>query len=673
MIVIPAHARQVLAAESPILGDVELPSACAHYLGEASDAVARYRADLLEAQHELSRGHSAGLRAMVDTLETRLSPGALALERSVHIAKPAFERFAAEIDRIHTDARLLIARVDTQLELIRGQNYSLQQLADRCGVPLRGSWNDGPPLTMPWPAAADGCATLAALDAEQQMLRGHHEAMWAAIVQTWRGAALDIMADGRVWESLRAEREAAERVLLGSLGDTPIGQLLAISAATVAGRRSTVAYGVSGELWGVRRELLPLATEHPALTQLIGTSSGRAVWQHPPDPAVVAARWARLTPGARQQLIEQVPWVIGNLPGVPFAARDRANRLLLEHYALRHGELSPECVELLGELATVLLADEQPPASIVSLSLEGEIPMLAVGYGDLDAAASVTWQVPGMDSDAHRALGTWDVASRRLFWEQGALLSEGSTTSPAAAAPAQQAVVAFLAYDTPNLVTVLFASAARVGARRLAAELDGTAATRARNTRLTNLAVAAHSYGTPVAANALTQTHHRVHSLTLVGSAGLDGERVGSFDELNVQRDSEGRPRVYSTMAAGDQLAPLGAALADRVQPNPQAVYAGREGIAGAYLFSSDGSGTLLPTDGHSVIGEGLRGFLGTHASEGQGYFDRGTQSLRGIAGTTLGRLEHVAGGLRLAEPPDSPDAPDRLTAARAIVSKGTP
>ena len=100
-------------------------------------------------------------------------------------------------------------------------------------------------------------------------------------------------------------------------------------------------------------------------------------------------------------------------------------------------------------------------------------------------------------------------------------------------------------------------------------------------------AVIAHSYGTPVTANALTLTRYPVQSFTMLGSAGLDGKVVGTLSDLNIERDRWGAPRVFTTQAAGDQLAPLGAALSDRAQPNPGAVAAGQDHIPGAYVACS--------------------------------------------------------------------------------------
>lgn len=671
---IPSSAEEVLPSESPILGCPDEPSAVARYLGGTADGVAQYRAALQRAQHTLDLVQSDGVAEISGKIGQRLEVGAVALNQTAVTARSAFEHYAAEIDRIHAAARCVHTRVEGSLAVIRGQRDTIDEICRVLGARVDFHWPAGPPVVMPalalgLPApgagrigvlAHDGGATTGGA-AEALAVRAQYEPLWAAAVSRWRGAVDQIDADIDEWRRLFDDRSSAELALLTALNSTALGQLVTVSETTIAARRSIVAFGFSGELWGVTRPPVSPATEHALLVQLMGTRSGADIWHTPPAPARIAESWNELTPSEQQQLIAEVPWVIGNLPGLPFHVRDQANRRLLEYYALHHDGLSPESVELLRELTSALQDDTgSPPVSVVALNLSGSIPMVAVGYGTLDTSSSLTWEVPGMSSDAHLALGSWHQASQNLYGTQERLLNAQRKHTRSRGGVAQApGVVAFLAYDTPHLLSVLFAQSARTGAHRLAAELDGAAATRAHGVPLPTHAVIAHSYGTPVTANALTLTRYPVQSFTMLGSAGLDDEVVRAFSDLNIERDHAGAPRVFTTQAAGDQLAPLGAALSDRAQPNPGAVAAGQDHIPGAYVFGSDGWGALLSTDGHSVIGAGDRGLLGGNASTGRGYLDTDTQALVGAAATSLGALPHVPGGLtRNGQPVLSPDTP---------------
>ena len=671
---IPSSAEGVLPSESPILGCPDEPSAVARYLGGTADGVAQYRAALQRAQHTLGLVQSDGVAEISGKIGQRLEVGALALNQTAVTARSAFERYAAEIDRIHAAARWVHTRVEGSLAVIRGQHATIDEICRVLGARVDFHWRAGPPLIMPalalgLPASGAGAIGVVSHDegesagtgAEALAVRARYEPLWAAAVSRWRGALDQIDADIDEWRRLFDDRSGAELALLTALNSTALGQLMAVSETTIAARRSIVAFGFSGELWGLTRPPVSPATEHTLLVQLIGTRSGADTWHTPPAPNQIAEGWNELTPAAQQQLIAEVPWVIGNLPGLPFHVRDQANRRLLEYYALHHDGLSPECVELLRELTTALQNDTgDPPVTVVALNLSGSIPMVAVGYGTLDTSSSLTWEVPGMSSDAHLALGSWHQASQNLHGAQERLLNaQRDDAGSQAGAVHAPAVVAFLSYDTPHLLSVLFAESARTGAHRLAAELDGAAATRGQGVPLPTHAVIAHSYGTPVTANALTLTRYPVQSFTMLGSAGLDGKVVGTLSDLNIERDRWGAPRVFTTQAAGDQLAPLGAALSDRAQPNPGAVAAGQDHIPGAYVFGSDGWGALLSTDGHSVIGAGDRGLLGGNASTGRGYLDTDTQALVGAAATSLGALPHVPGGLtRNGQPVVSTDTP---------------
>ncbi|WP_235493552.1 alpha/beta hydrolase [Leifsonia sp. Leaf336] len=400
-------------------------------------------------------------------------------------------------------------------------------------------------------------------------------------------------------------------------------------------------------------ELAALVAEDPGVLQQF--------WQHPPSPDSVAKWWEGLTPEQRVGFEEAAPGVLGNLAGLPYALRNRCNLAAYKN-ALKHkAELTDDQRKVLSALKDVL---RDPDASLVCFNLDASVPMVAVGYGDLDTADTVAWAAPGMFSDAAEATGDWSQAVKNIYVQQKDL--DGGRT---------HGVVGWLGYDTPDPVSVNTPALAQDGAWRFANELDGTHAARAGS--LPYVGVVAHSYGTTMAADALTHTKYAVDSFTMLGSAGIDTDTVHSLTDLHVKQ-AGGVPAIYTTAAAADLLAPFGAVVGGRAEPNPEAarspgaiaglsVWTGVSLLAGAtrvpktmggaQSFSSEGATlpngeVLKQTRGHSSLGKddvALDPLNGT-APEGYGYLDEGTEALYNAALTTLGLPGKVVGGLRPTE-----------------------
>jgi 3D (Asp-Asp-Asp) domain-containing protein len=96
-------------------------------------------------------------------------------------------------------------------------------------------------------------------------------------------------------------------------------------------------------------------------------------------------------------------------------------------------------------------------------------------------------------------------------------------------------------------------AAAQNGSWRFANELDGIHAARA--AKPAYVSVLAHSYGTTMAADALTHTKYPVDSFTMLGSAGIDTQVVKSLSDLHVKQ-AGGTAAIYTTAATLDFLAP---------------------------------------------------------------------------------------------------------------------
>ncbi|AGW40452.1 hypothetical protein O159_02100 [Leifsonia xyli subsp. cynodontis DSM 46306] len=385
-------------------------------------------------------------------------------------------------------------------------------------------------------------------------------------------------------------------------------------------------------------ELRALLTGSPELVQ--------AFWITPPDPVAVAAWWTDLTPAVRTAFTTLTRAVIGNLPGIPYAVRDTANRALYAEWAARK-DLTPVQAATLEKLGKALHGRSElkgAPVLLIAFNPGAAVPMVVVGYGDPDTADTTTWCVPGMGFDASEAAENWSQSARNLFAAQRRLDPVRS-----------HAVVSWLGYDTPtadlsNLGQVLGPAHARAGSLRLAAELDGNHAVRtASGPAAPTIGVVAHSYGTTTAVNALTEVRIPVSSITLIGSAGIDVGTAPDLTRLKVAA-VDGRPAVYTTNARYDILAPTGAALAIRPNPNPGTASAAGSVITGAQSFSSDGSGDLKPVRGHNPLGKDLAPLspnpLNAVPPAGHGYFDKGTEALRNMAATSTGRTDKVVGGL---------------------------
>ena len=668
---VPASAGELLHG-TPIAGSVEQVEAISSFLRDVSLDAWSFQLSIQQTQQQLRAVTADAITRLDAKLSDALTPGTAALMNSSDSAKRAIDGYASEVDRIHREARGLRNAVDDHLASIRSQSETIQTIARSIRVKVWYAWSSGAPGQMPEPQLGSNAEDLSEAQraAAVQNLRALYENQWLYAATIWHADIEGIETAKTKWATLIEERKRAEGQLILALDATEIGQLITLAGGSGRSRKSTIALAIAGELWGSTAGALQMSTSHPLLKKLLGTESGGHIWNSPPDPTQVAAAWDKLTDSEREQLILAVPWVIGNLPGLPFSVRDAANRRALEYYAVHRDLLGTDSRTAVDELLKIIVAagGTPPPVQVVALDLSREVPMVAVGYGNLDTADNLTWEVPGMESDAHNALAVWDRASRNLYTEQSKLATLNGTGSVG--------VISFLSYDTPNLGDSLGANGvlspdlARAGAERLAAELDGTWATRNHGLGVTagyiapespRISVIAHSYGTTTAANALTLTAHAVDSFSMAGSAGLDPGTVSSLDALHVKDSAPGQKAIFASHAAADKLAPIGLVLGGRANPNIALEYAHAQNLEGGYYYYSDGVTTadgqyFAPTNGHSVIGEEAPGFwdfgaklkqeAGFEAGDGQGYWDRGTQSLRNLAASSLGLKEEIVGGV---------------------------
>ncbi|MEV6691614.1 alpha/beta hydrolase [Micromonospora sp. NPDC051196] len=297
------------------------------------------------------------------------------------------------------------------------------------------------------------------------------------------------------------------------------------------------------------RDALDLATaaDREAATRLdrltAGAESGWAT-RPPPgrpapntDPALVNLWWAGLSPAQQRWLVGHEPELIGRLDGVPAAARDQANRLLL---AVRRAALLERWGQLLGRLPrgpaelaglrtvdaalagldalTSRLASPEPPrAYLLGLEVGGE-GRTVVALGNPDRAAGILTHVPGTTAGLHDATDDLGRAARVL--SRCADLAPGQETS----------AVLWLDYDAPDFLhEAAWDRQAHAAGEALHRFQEGLRATHdgppARQT------VLGHSYGSLVVGGAARDHGLAADALVFVGSPGVG---VGHAAELGV-------------------------------------------------------------------------------------------------------------------------------------------
>lgn len=434
----------------------------------------------------------------------------------------------------------------------------------------------------------------------------------------------------------RAEAELGRRLEAARSGALPAAAMGELTAFTSGVGKLGAIDGAGNGTGAANLKLLRRLTPDELKVLLAGTPALlRRFWESPPDPEAVAGWWNGLTTETRGTLLRAAPAVFGNLPGLPYADRDVANRISLA-IALKRRNLTDDQRAVLVQMSRAFAPPEDGvPVQLVAFNLFMSPPRVAVGYGDLDACDNTTWCASGMNSGAKDSLAGWSNAAKNLWQAQRDLNVE------------RAGVVAFLEYDNPDAVGVSFSDSAKKGAERFAAELDGNAATReVSGPGPAPITVTAHSYGTTMASIALTKTRTTIDAFVMVASAGIDTSAVPSLSVLNVDH-------VYTTAATPDRLAPFGAFVSGRAEPNPTVADPRGTSLGGAEAFSADGDGKELePVDGHNALGEKGKTSnsgpwtLNAIPSEGHGYFDRDTQSLWNIAATTTGQPDQISGQL---------------------------
>ncbi|MEU2613615.1 alpha/beta hydrolase [Micromonospora sp. NPDC007271] len=348
-------------------------------------------------------------------------------------------------------------------------------------------------------------------------------------------------------------------------------------------------------------------------------------------PVEVSRWWAGLTPAERRWLVGHEPTRVGRLDGVPVAARDQANRLLLggrreELLARRRRLLTPlppgpaelarvarlarveAALRGLDALGGRLTASEPPRAYLLGLDPTGD-GRAVVALGNPDRAGAVLTYVPGTGTDLADAPGELGRAARVLG--RCAALGPGEET----------AAVLWLDYDAPDVLPEATRSRqAEDAGPALHRFQEGLRASHegppARQT------VLGHSYGSVVVGMAARDHGLSADALVFVGSPGVGVEHAG---ELRMPPG-----QVWASTAPDDVI---------RLARSPEEL-ARRAMLTGTPLGPA-----AAALDGHELwFGRDPSdpGFGGRRFPSGRyghsGYWEAGNPALDGMARIVLGR-----------------------------------
>lgn len=341
------------------------------------------------------------------------------------------------------------------------------------------------------------------------------------------------------------------------------------------------------------------------------------------DPGEINRWWNALTDAEREQLLREQPERLGNLNGIPVAARSQANIAVLERDIARvENATSAVPAAAMTRYYNALKVREALQANrdmtrgaetFLYLydpeAFEGQ-GRVAISIGDPDRAANTVVMVPGTTHSVTSGwLGSTDAAN--VYNETRA----ADRTKPVA-------VLAWMGYDAPDSLldpAVAQVSNARAGGALLAADVGALATTSTGDSHVTAVG---HSYGSTTVADAAAGYGMRADDIVLIGSPGTD--MAGSADDFNLPVGGQ----VFVGAAATDPVSVLGGDNNQiHIPGTPVIVGLGADPADdefGSTRFKAEVAGIGWPWTDHS------------------GYLIPGSESLYSIAAIASGRGEEL-------------------------------
>ncbi|MGY3681682.1 alpha/beta hydrolase [Streptomyces sp. TE33382] len=243
-----------------------------------------------------------------------------------------------------------------------------------------------------------------------------------------------------------------------------------------------------------------------------------------PENATAAQRkswWDGLSEEQRERYIELSPDRIGNLDGIPVAARDAANRKNLQDLIgkLEKTDTEKAKKQLAGlkEIDRQLKEKQQPPMYLIGIGDEGNGRAI-VSYGNPDTSKNVSAYVPGLNTSLDEEFAKNDLGRAR----DTAIGAQGYDESTAS--------IVWLGYDAPQLpdsdgvggyFAVMGSGRAEKGGAAYSDFMGGIAATN--QNKDPHVTAIGHSYGSRTV-GAATQREGGipgVDDIILVGSPGV--------------------------------------------------------------------------------------------------------------------------------------------------------
>jgi hypothetical protein len=396
-----------------------------------------------------------------------------------------------------------------------------------------------------------------------------------------------------------------------------------LAAPSVAAPADAPATGNGDAVFGAKSTLgllTRLSSAHIAEYVQTHPDAVNSLLVSPPQASRMANEWFALSRRVKNDLISGAPGLIGNLDGVPFAARSRANdiqlhRIIADIGKRLRGELGKgvrlQLQRQLRTLQEVRQAASTPAGhakrSLVILDV-GRVTRAAVAIGDLSTASYISYLVPGMYFSVDQQVEDWTATADELHSEQQEWLRR-SFGCRACSGTIGVATVAWIGYQTPGLLDVGGLQLAREGAAYLEHGLQAVRALRAGDEPY--ITVIAHSYGSTAALMALERHSVHVDALALLGSPGSDAQSV---------RDLDVPPGDVFVAQAG-------------LDPVVHTAFFGSDPGAPSYGATKMGvTGAIDPFGGHPLS-----------ASTGHnGYFEPGSECMRNLALIGIGKPDLV-------------------------------